>query len=53
MNCTSLEVLHSIYCSTKGVGVTAPDSSEFEALEDGVIVPLGKPKEQLGPKVLC
>eukprot|EP00268_Persea_americana_P066226 TRINITY_DN8966_c1_g1_i2.p1 TRINITY_DN8966_c1_g1~~TRINITY_DN8966_c1_g1_i2.p1 ORF type:complete len:157 (-),score=31.03 TRINITY_DN8966_c1_g1_i2:385-855(-) len=36
--------------STKGVGVTAPDSSEFEALEDGVIVPLGKPKEQLGPK---
>ncbi|PIA61333.1 hypothetical protein AQUCO_00300703v1 [Aquilegia coerulea] len=36
--------------STKGVGSTAPDSSEFKALEDGVVVPLGKPKEQPGRK---
>ncbi|KAF9604763.1 hypothetical protein IFM89_010265 [Coptis chinensis] len=36
--------------STKGVGATAPDSSEIKALEDGVVVPLGKPKEQRGPK---
>ncbi|XP_038976039.1 poly [ADP-ribose] polymerase 2-like isoform X2 [Phoenix dactylifera] len=32
--------------STKGVGGTAPDMSEFETLEDGLVVPLGKPKEQ-------
>ncbi|RZC53061.1 hypothetical protein C5167_011914 [Papaver somniferum] len=32
--------------STKGVGSTAPDPSEFQALDDGVVVPLGKPKEQ-------
>ncbi|KAF6173587.1 hypothetical protein GIB67_022946 [Kingdonia uniflora] len=32
--------------STKGVGTTAPDPSEFHVLEDGVVVPLGKPKEQ-------
>lgn len=31
--------------STKGVGRTAPDLSEVETLEDGVVVPLGKPKE--------
>ncbi|XP_077218196.1 poly(ADP-ribose) polymerase isoform X2 [Tasmannia lanceolata] len=36
--------------STKGIGGTAPDSSEFQKLEDGVVVPLGKPKEQAGPK---
>ncbi|KAA8549149.1 hypothetical protein F0562_000833 [Nyssa sinensis] len=36
--------------STKGVGATAPDFSEALALEDGVVVPLGKPKKQLGPK---
>ncbi|KAK9136859.1 hypothetical protein Sjap_007453 [Stephania japonica] len=36
--------------STKGVGATAPDSSEFRTLENGVVVPLGKPKEQQGPK---
>ncbi|MQM00372.1 hypothetical protein Taro_033106 [Colocasia esculenta] len=36
--------------STKGVGATAPDSSEFRALDDGVIVPLGKPKENQGEK---
>ncbi|OVA12704.1 SAP domain [Macleaya cordata] len=36
--------------STKGVGSTAPDTSEFQSLEDGVVVPLGKPKEQPGPK---
>ncbi|XP_038681240.1 poly [ADP-ribose] polymerase 2-A isoform X2 [Tripterygium wilfordii] len=32
--------------STKGVGATAPDLSESKSLKDGVIVPLGKPKEQ-------
>lgn len=32
--------------STKGVGATAPDSKKAQILEDGVIVPLGKPKEQ-------
>ncbi|XP_047307874.1 poly [ADP-ribose] polymerase 2-like [Impatiens glandulifera] len=37
--------------STKGVGVTAPDDSEFETLENGVVVPLGKPKKQLSQKV--
>ncbi|KAH9786472.1 poly (ADP-ribose) polymerase 2 [Citrus sinensis] len=36
--------------STKGVGQTAPDPLEAETLEDGVIVPLGKPKEQLNSK---
>ncbi|KAK1354221.1 Poly [ADP-ribose] polymerase [Heracleum sosnowskyi] len=32
--------------STKGVGATAPDLSEVETLEDGVVVPLGKPKQR-------
>ncbi|OMO81946.1 Poly [Corchorus olitorius] len=32
--------------STKGVGAAAPDTSEAQALDDGVIVPLGKPKVQ-------
>lgn len=36
--------------STKGVGATAPDLSEAQALEDGLVVPLGKPKQQPGPK---
>ncbi|KAE9460473.1 hypothetical protein C3L33_07626, partial [Rhododendron williamsianum] len=36
--------------STKGVGATAPDFSEAQMLEDGVVVPLGKPKKQVGPK---
>lgn len=33
--------------STKGVGHTAPDLSEAQTLEDGVVVPLGRPKERL------
>ncbi|EEF39281.1 hypothetical protein RCOM_1178400 [Ricinus communis] len=37
--------------STKGVGATAPDLSGSKTLEDGVIVPLGKPKEQKGSKI--
>lgn len=37
--------------STKGVGQTAPDPSEAQAVEDGIVVPLGKPKEQLSSKV--
>lgn len=36
--------------STKGVGQTAPDPLGAQTLEDGVIVPLGKPKEQLSSK---
>lgn len=36
--------------STKGVGVTAPDRSEAATLEDGVLVPLGKPRQQLSSK---
>ncbi|KAL5996166.1 Poly [ADP-ribose] polymerase 2 [Asimina triloba] len=36
--------------STKGVGATAPDPSDFQMLEDGTIVPCGQPKEQEGPK---
>lgn len=36
--------------STKGVGATAPDFSQSEVRDDGVIVPLGSPKEQTGPK---
>lgn len=38
--------------STKGVGITEPDSSEFQKLDDGVIVPLGKPKEHSNRKVI-
>ncbi|XP_026445164.1 poly [ADP-ribose] polymerase 2-like [Papaver somniferum] len=53
------ELLHSDYnadklpagkLSTKGVGSTAPDPSESQALDDGVVVPLGTPKEQRGRK---
>ncbi|CAK9157267.1 unnamed protein product [Ilex paraguariensis] len=36
--------------STKGVGSTAPDFLEVQTLEDGVVVPLGKPKKQRCPK---
>ncbi|KAI4349674.1 hypothetical protein L6164_010234 [Bauhinia variegata] len=36
--------------STKGVGGTAPDPSGAQALDDGVIVPLGKPKKHSGFK---
>ncbi|CAK7348322.1 unnamed protein product [Dovyalis caffra] len=36
--------------STKGVGGTAPDISDAKVLEDGVVVPLGKPKQQRGSK---
>ncbi|GAB2281612.1 Poly [ADP-ribose] polymerase 2 [Dionaea muscipula] len=32
--------------STKGVGATAPDLSEAQVLDDGVIVPLGKPVQR-------
>ncbi len=38
-------------CSTKGVGHTAPDLSEAQTLEDGVVVPLGRPKERLSSQV--
>ncbi|XP_020991732.1 poly [ADP-ribose] polymerase 2-like [Arachis duranensis] len=31
--------------TTKGVGGTSPDFSEAQALEDGVVVPLGNPKK--------
>ncbi|XP_058076900.1 poly [ADP-ribose] polymerase 2 isoform X1 [Magnolia sinica] len=36
--------------STKGVGATAPDPSEFQTLEDGVVVPLGKPTKHPVPE---
>ncbi|XP_031399432.1 poly [ADP-ribose] polymerase 2 isoform X2 [Punica granatum] len=36
--------------STKGVGATSPDPSEAQTLKDGIVVPLGKPKQQSGPK---
>ncbi|KAJ8749589.1 hypothetical protein K2173_026238 [Erythroxylum novogranatense] len=36
--------------STKGVGETGPALSEARTLEDGVLVPLGKQKKQLGLK---
>ncbi|KAF2315026.1 hypothetical protein GH714_037610 [Hevea brasiliensis] len=53
------ELLHADYdadklphgkLSTKGVGATAPDLSGAKTVGDGVIVPLGKPKKQGGPK---
>ncbi|XP_027363391.1 poly [ADP-ribose] polymerase 2 [Abrus precatorius] len=34
--------------STKGLGGTAPDFSKARELEDGLVVPLGKPKKNLG-----
>lgn len=40
-----------LYRSTKGVGGTAPDMSEAQSLEDGLVVPLGKPKKCAGMKV--
>ncbi|GAU43751.1 hypothetical protein TSUD_36450 [Trifolium subterraneum] len=33
--------------STKGVGAAAPDFSKARELEDGLIVPLGKPKRSI------
>ncbi|TKY52511.1 Poly of ADP-ribose polymerase 2 [Spatholobus suberectus] len=36
--------------STKGLGGTAPDPSKARELEDGLIVPLGKPKKESGIK---
>ncbi|KAI3900945.1 hypothetical protein MKW92_018461 [Papaver armeniacum] len=48
------ELLHGDYnadqlppgkLSTKAVGSTVPDPSESETLDDGVVVPLGKPKK--------
>ncbi|KAH8498091.1 hypothetical protein H0E87_017134 [Populus deltoides] len=40
----------SNYCSTKGVGGTAPNLSDAKTLDDGAVVPLGKPEEQQGSK---
>jgi hypothetical protein len=39
------------YHSTKGVGATAPDFSKTRELEDGLIVPMGKPKRNTGRKI--
>ncbi|ESQ37899.1 hypothetical protein EUTSA_v10028509mg [Eutrema salsugineum] len=36
--------------STKGVGKTAPNLSEAQTLEDGVVVPLGKPVDHSSSK---
>lgn len=49
---TSLEIWESNFNSTKGVGATAPDVKEAQMLEDGVVVPLGRPKEQGRSKVV-
>ncbi|KAJ6896945.1 hypothetical protein NC651_022974 [Populus alba x Populus x berolinensis] len=38
----------SNYCSTKGVGGTAPNLSDAETLDDGAVVPPGKPEEKQG-----
>ncbi|KAL6884697.1 hypothetical protein ACP4OV_010633 [Aristida adscensionis] len=49
------ELLHADYnannlpngkLSTKGVGQTAPDLSESKITDDGLVVPLGKPKQE-------
>ncbi|KAB2605129.1 poly [ADP-ribose] polymerase 2-A-like [Pyrus ussuriensis x Pyrus communis] len=37
--------LPSMADNTEGVGGTEPDFSEAQLLDDGVVVPLGKPKE--------
>lgn len=37
-----------ILCSTKGVGNTAPDPKQFKTLDNGVVVPMGKPKKGVG-----
>ncbi|BBN16135.1 poly [ADP-ribose] polymerase 2/3/4 [Marchantia polymorpha subsp. ruderalis] len=34
--------------STKGVGNTAPDPKQFKTLDNGVVVPMGKPKKGVG-----
>ncbi|XP_021839258.2 poly [ADP-ribose] polymerase 2 isoform X2 [Spinacia oleracea] len=53
------ELLHSNYSadklpagklSTKGVGSTAPDMSEAQVLDDGVVVPSGKPVQKKDAK---
>ncbi|KAL2661991.1 hypothetical protein AAZV13_02G015750 [Glycine max] len=36
--------------STKGLGGTALDPSKAQELEDGLVVPLGKPKTESGKK---
>ncbi|KAL3580816.1 hypothetical protein D5086_018651 [Populus alba] len=38
----------SNYCSTKGVGGTASNLSDAKTLDDGAVVPLGKPEEKQG-----
>ncbi|XP_059275394.1 poly [ADP-ribose] polymerase 2 isoform X2 [Lycium ferocissimum] len=48
-NCNA-DKLPSGKLSTKGVGATAPDFEKAQVLEDGVIVPLGNPKEQPNSK---
>ncbi|XP_060200488.1 poly [ADP-ribose] polymerase 2-like, partial [Lycium barbarum] len=49
-NCNA-DKLPSGKLSTKGVGATAPDFEKAQVLEDGVIVPLGNPKEQPNSKI--
>ena len=38
---------HDKFHSTKGLGMTAPDPKDYVELDDGVIVPLGRPVKQL------
>ncbi|KAI5577554.1 hypothetical protein BDE02_09G120900 [Populus trichocarpa] len=37
--------------ATKRVGGTSPNLSDAKTLDDGAVVPLGKPEEQQGSKV--
>ena len=43
--------LQLFLCSTKGVGQTAPDMVESKITDDGVVVPLGKPKQEPSKRV--
>jgi hypothetical protein len=39
------------WCSTKGLGKMAPDMANSKITDDGVVVPLGKPKKVSPGKV--
>ncbi|KAG4917294.1 hypothetical protein JHK87_054851 [Glycine soja] len=45
-----LNALVNLSYSTKGLGGTALDPSKAQELEDGLVVPLGKPKTESGKK---
>jgi hypothetical protein len=43
--------LQFFLCSTKGVGQTAPNMVESKVADDGVVVPLGEPKQEPSKRV--